>query len=78
MELTLVWPRQRTTVPILIVAILLGLLLSPVLERALESWMPTAVTGGQQQNKGKGNSGRGSSHDWSWDLRSTWNQARLF
>jgi len=53
MELTLVLPRQRTTVPILIVSILLGLLLSPVLERALEWWMPTAVTGRQQQNGGR-------------------------
>jgi hypothetical protein len=42
MELTLALPRQRTSAPILIVSILLGLLLSPVLERALESWMPGA------------------------------------
>jgi hypothetical protein len=65
MELTLALPRQRTTAPILVVSILLGLLLSPVLERALEYWMPTAVTGAQQQNS----SGNGSS----WDLRSMWN-----
>jgi hypothetical protein len=39
------------------VSILLGLLLAPVLERALESWMPSAATGAQQQSSG-------------WDLRS--------
>jgi hypothetical protein len=58
-------PRQRTRAPILVVSILLGLLLSPVLERALESWMPSTASGAQQQD-GSGNSS-------SWDLRSMWN-----
>jgi hypothetical protein len=43
MELTLAVPRQRTAAPILIVSILLGLLLSPLLERAIEYCMPTSV-----------------------------------
>ena len=59
MELTLAMPRQRTTAPILIASILLGLLLSPLLERALENWMPT--TAAQPQ----GNSS-------SWDLQMMW------
>src|SRR5262252_3783805 len=33
-------PPRRITAPILIVSILLGLLLAPVFERLLESWMP--------------------------------------
>jgi hypothetical protein len=52
MELTLAMPRQRTTAPILVVSILLGLLLSPLLERALENWMPTNVASTQQQGHG--------------------------
>jgi len=61
MELTLAMPRQRTTAPILIVSILLGLLLSPLLERALEYWMPTNATASQQQSNSSG-----------WDLRTMW------
>jgi len=52
MELTLEMPRQRTTAPILVVSILLGLLLSPLLERALENWMPTNVASTQPQGDG--------------------------
>jgi hypothetical protein len=52
MELTLAMPRQRTTAPILVVSILLGLLLSPLLERALENWMPTNVASTQPQGDG--------------------------
>jgi len=54
-------PRQRTTAPILVVSILLGLLLSPLLERALENWMPTNITPAQQQ-----------SNSSSWDPRTMW------
>jgi hypothetical protein len=43
MQLTVAMPRQRTTAPILVASILLGLLLSPLLERALENWMPTNI-----------------------------------
>ena len=69
MELTLALPRQRTSAPILVVSILLGLLLSPVLERALASWMPSAgtVTDGQQKSRG---TGHGSDNKATWDLRS--------
>jgi len=74
MERTIVLPRQRTTTPILAISILLGLLLSPLLERALESWMPAAATGAHQQNTGStGNSGNGSGNSSSWDVRSMWN-----
>jgi hypothetical protein len=50
MELTLAMPRQPTTAPILFVSIILGLLLSPLRRRALESWMPMHATGAQQQS----------------------------
>jgi len=74
MELTLALPPERTTTPILVVSILLGLLLSPLLERALESWMPGAQIGASEQNSGShGNSGNGSDNSSSWDLRSMWN-----
>jgi hypothetical protein len=52
MELTLTMPRQRTTAPILVISILLGLLLSPLLERALEGCMPPNVAGTLQQGVG--------------------------
>jgi hypothetical protein len=68
MELTLALPPQRTTAPILVVSIVLGLLLSPVLERALESWMPAAADTAQQNSGSSDKSGDGSS----WDLRSMW------
>jgi len=61
-------------VGILTAQILLGLLLSPVLERALESWMPVARIAPSAQNSGShGNSGKGSDNSASWDLRSMWN-----
>jgi len=63
MELTLAFPKQPSTAPILAGSILLGLLLSPVLERALESWMPAAATGAQRQNSSSADSS-------GWDLRS--------
>jgi len=68
-ELTLAIPRQRTSAPILVVSILLGLLLSPVLERALASWMPGAVTVRDAQQKSR-RTGQGSDHNATWDLRS--------
>jgi hypothetical protein len=52
MELTLAMPRQRTTAPILVVSILLGLLFSPLLERALENWMQSNFASTQQQGDG--------------------------
>jgi hypothetical protein len=74
MRLTLLLPRQRTTAPILAVSILLGLLLSPVLERALESWMPVAPIAPTEQNSGShGNPGKGGDNSASWELRSRWN-----
>jgi hypothetical protein len=54
-------PQQRSTVPILIVSIILGLLLSPLLERAIESWLPTSAAVTEQQ-----------SNSSSWDLRVMW------
>jgi len=67
MELTLAMPRQRTTAPILVVSILLGLLLSPLLQRALENWMPTNITPAQQQ-----------SNSSSWDPRTMWHSGYRF
>jgi hypothetical protein len=69
MELTLALPPKRTSAPILVVSILLGLLLSPVLERALESWMPGAGTVPDAQQKSRG-TGHGSDHNSTWDLPS--------
>jgi len=69
MELTLALPRQRTSAPILLVSILLGLLLSPVLERALASWMPGGGTARDAQQKSHGTR-RGSDNNATWDLRS--------
>jgi len=51
MESTLALPRQRTSTPILVVSVLLGLLLLPLLLRALESWMPGAGTVTDAQQK---------------------------
>jgi hypothetical protein len=74
MELTLALPRQRTTAPILVVSILLGLLLSPMLERALESWMPGArIEASRQDSRSHGHSRNGSGNSSSWDLRPMWN-----
>jgi len=65
MEARLGLPQQHGTVPILAASILLGLLRSPALERALESWMPGAANsgghGGQSSESGQGST---------WGLRS--------
>jgi hypothetical protein len=66
MELTLAMPPQRTTAPILVLSIILGLLLSPLLEGALESWMPVTTTGAQQQSNRDNNRS-------TWDLWAMWN-----
>jgi hypothetical protein len=66
MELTLAMSRHRTTAPILVVSIILGLLLSPLLERALESWMPMNTTGARPQSNGDSNRS-------TWDQRAMWN-----
>jgi len=62
-------PRQRTSAAILVVSIVLGLLLSPVLERALAAWMPGAGTVRDAQKKSRG-TGQGSDHNATRDLRS--------
>ena len=69
MEITLALPRQRSSAPILLISILLGLLLSPVLERALASWMPGGGTVRDAQQKSHG-TGHGSDNNATWDLRS--------
>jgi hypothetical protein len=64
MKLSLEMPRQRTTAPILAIAIILGLLLSPFVDRALAHWMPEPVPQPATEHP----------HDGStWDMRSMWN-----
>jgi len=62
MKLTFTMPRQQSSAPILAVAILLGLLLSPILERALELWIPTTVVPAVEQQP----------ESSTWDLRTMW------
>jgi len=69
MQLTLALAPLRTSAPILVVSILLGLLLSPVLERAIESWMPGTGTATDTQQKTR-SPDRRQDDSTSWDLRS--------
>jgi len=68
MEARLGLPQQHGTVPILAASILLGLLLSPALERALESWMPGAA--GSTASGGHGGPSPDPGQGSTWELRS--------
>ena len=57
-------PRQHTTTPILVVSIVLGVLLFPLVERVIESWMPATAHVTSVDHKD------GTS---TWDLRTMWN-----
>jgi len=56
-------PRQRSTAPILVVAIIVGILLSPVLEPFLDQWMEAnqAPVAESRQNRVS-----------TWDQRAMW------
>ena len=63
MDLTLAMPRQRTTAPILAIAIIVSILMFPVLEHFLDQWMaPGPAPVAKTQNDGTS----------TWDQRAMW------
>jgi hypothetical protein len=63
MDLTLAMPRQRTTAPILAIAIIVSILMFPVLEHFLDQWMaPGPAPVAKTQKDGTS----------TWDQRAMW------